>query len=226
MFNFSKNSKPRKLHAELPPGARIQTLFEEYIEPFLAKYDFKYVKSEFIFKRKLGDFSQEVWISKSKHNRGDEVCGFWINISVRVPKYPQWHNLKYGKPPRTDIVVNFYHHNIKEWKTKFGHYHYNLAKQDNVKVFEEIQDNLSKIAFPLLDEYSNYEKAADLLLQRRQFFSLSKIIDFYIIENKMEKARNAVIFIDSCFNNDKNTSPLLISELKDRKNILSPQSDS
>ncbi|HTB26235.1 MAG TPA: hypothetical protein VK711_12750 [Puia sp.] len=226
MFNYNKNKKPRKLHAELPPGVRIQKLFEEYIEPFLAKYDFRYVKSEFTFKRKVGDFSQEIWISKSKYNRGDEVCGFWINISVRVLNYIKWHNLRYGKSPRTDIVMNFYHHNLKEWKTKFGHYRYNLAKQDNIQVFEEIPDNLFKIAFPLLDEYSNYENAADLLLQRRQFFSLSKIIDFYIMENKMEKARNAVIFIDSCFKNDKDSSPQLISELKDRKNILSPLSDS
>jgi hypothetical protein len=225
MFNFNKNKKPRKLYADLPPGARIQKLFEEFVEPFLAKNDFKYVKSEFTFKRKVSDFSQEIWISKKKFNRGDEVCGFWINLSVRVLNYTKWHNLRYGKSPRSDIVVNFYHHNIKEWKTKFGHNHYNLAKQDNIKVFEEIQDNLSKIAFPLLYEYSNYEKAADLLLLRREFQSLSKIIDFYILENKMEKAKDAVIFIDSCFNKQKGTSPLLISELNDRKNILSTQSD-
>ena len=102
----------------MPPGDRIQKLFEEKIEPFLIKDGFKFVKSKNLFKRKVGQFTQEIYIAKDKWNRADEVCSFWIIFNVLADNYNQWHKQNYGVPPLNNAVTGFYDNHLKNWKTE------------------------------------------------------------------------------------------------------------
>ena len=82
MFNLFKRQKEiTKWYAELPPGERIANLFEEKVEPVLSLHGYKYVKSRVFFKRKVGQLTHEISVSKSKWNKGDKVCCFWLVFS-------------------------------------------------------------------------------------------------------------------------------------------------
>ena len=80
--SFNRQDKITKLYQDLPPGDRIRKLFEEKVEPFLSEYGFKFIKSKNLFKRKVGQLTQEIYIAKSKWNRADEECSFWLIFSV------------------------------------------------------------------------------------------------------------------------------------------------
>lgn len=193
MFNlFNRKETITKLHQDLPPAERIRRLFEEQLAPILSGYGFTFNRSKTLFKRKAGDFTQEIIISKSKWNLGDEVCQFWLVFSITADLYIQWHKQKYGTLPVNNGVTGFYHNHLKNWKTQYPLDKYDLAKQDNQQIFEEIHTNILHLVLPLLDSYSDYERAADTFMQKKEYWWVAKIVDFYLIAGKEEKAKHAL----------------------------------
>src|SRR6478736_469573 len=97
MFNIFKKKKttsegqqkpmPIKLYEDLSPGDRIRKLFEDFIEKDLSEKRFKLLKSDICFKRKIGDFTQEISVSRSKWNSSNTVVNFWINICIKADNY-------------------------------------------------------------------------------------------------------------------------------------------
>ena len=201
---FNRQDKITKLHQDLSPGDRIRKLFEEKIEPWLTKQDFKFIKSKNIFKRKVGQFTQEIYIAKGKWNKADEVCSFWLIFDVLADNYNQWHKQNYGSLPLNNGVTGFYHNHLKNWKTEYKLDKYDLSKQDNNKVFEEIKDNLENIIMPLFDKFSDYEKSADTLMQNKEYWWAAKIYDYYLIAGKIDKAKQALIAGKKYYDNQTN----------------------
>lgn len=231
MFNFFKKKKtapisegqqqkqiiPVKLYEDLSPGDRIRKLFEDFVEKELSEKGFKLLKSDICFKRKVGDFTQEISVSRSKWNSSNIVVNFWINICVKADAYSKWHKLRYGAEEPNHYVRCYYHYWLQEWKKKFTYYKYDLAKQDNVEVFNEIKENLLSIGLQILDNYSDYERAADLLLQERQYGFATKIIDFYLLAGNNKKAQSAYEFLYKYFIEDENeTRPDIIQGILER----------
>lgn len=193
MFNlFNRKETIIKLHQDLPPAERIGLLFYEQLAPVLSTYDFTFVNSKTLFKKKVGEFTQEIHISKSKWNRGNDVCRFWLVFSVTADKYNDWHLQKYGVLPINNVVTGFYHNHLKDWATQYPLDKYDLAKQDNQKIFEEIQANVTKLVLPLLNRYSDYEQAADTFMQKQEYWWVAKVVDFYLIAGKEQKAKHAL----------------------------------
>lgn len=190
---FKRQDKITKLYHDLPPGDRIKKLFEEKIAPHLTKHGFRFLKSKSLFKRKVGQFTQEISISKSKWNKADEVCCFWLVFSVNADTYNGWHFEKYGTHPLNNCVTSFYHNHLKNWKTEYKLDKYDLSKQDNPKVLQEIKENLEKLVLPLFDKFSNYEQSADTLIQNKEFWWAAKIYDYYLISGKLDKAKQALL---------------------------------
>jgi len=204
MFNlFKRNNEVTKLYSDLTPGERIDRLFEEKIGLFLIKYDFRFIKSKSLFKRKIGEFSQEIAISKSKWNRDDEVCSFWLVFSVTADTYQGWHTQKYGTSPLNSIVTGFYHSNLKNWKTKYKLDKYNLSKQDNETVFQEIKFNLENVVLPLLEKFRDYESSADTLMNKKEYWWAAKIYDYYLMSGKPDKAKQALLAGKNYYNRQK-----------------------
>jgi hypothetical protein len=194
MLNFiRRQNKITKLYQDLPPGDRIRKLFEEKIAPFLARDGFKFIKSKNLFKRKVGQFTQEIYIAKSKWNKADEVCSFWLIFNVLADNYNQWHNEKYGTIPLNNGVTGFYHNHLKNWKTEYKLDKYDLSTQDNIKVFNEIKGNLQNVIMPLFDKFSDYEKSADSLMENKEYWWAAKIYDYYLIAGKVDKAKKTLI---------------------------------
>jgi Domain of unknown function (DUF4304) len=190
---FDRQGKITKLYQDLTPGDRIKRLFEEKVDPYLTKQGFKFIRSKNLFKRKVGQLTQGIYIAKSKWNRTEGACSFWLIFSVLADNYNQWHKQYYGKLPLNNAVTSFYHNHLKNWKTKYKLDKYDLSKQDNIKVFEEIKGNLEKLILPLFDKFSDYEKSADKLMQDREYWWAAKIYDFYLIAGKVDKAKQALI---------------------------------
>jgi hypothetical protein len=190
---FNRQDKIIKLYQDLPPGDRIKKLFEEKIEPLLTERGFKFIKSKNLFKRKAVQLTQEIYIAKSKWNRADEVCSFWLIFSVLADNYNQWHKQNYGTMPLNNVVTSFYHNHMKNWKTRYKLDQYDLSKQDNNKVFEEIKENIEKLILPLFDKFSDYEKSADTLMKNREYWWAAKIYDYYLIAGKVDKAKQVLI---------------------------------
>jgi hypothetical protein len=100
MFNlFKRHKEPTKLYADLPPAERITKLFEEKAEPTLSQYGYKFLKSKLLFKRIVGPLTHEISVSKSKWNKADEVCSFWLVFTIYADTYDDWHKVKYGTLP-------------------------------------------------------------------------------------------------------------------------------
>jgi hypothetical protein len=189
---FNRQEKIPKLYQDLPPGDRIKKLFEERIEPFLAKRGFKFIKSKNRFKRRVGPLTHEIYIAKGKWNKADEVCSFWLIINVLGDNYNQWHKQNYGTLPLNNCVTSWYHTDLKNWKTKYNLGKYNLSKQDNIKVFEEIKENLENLILPLFDKFSDYEKSADTLMQNKEYWWAAKLYDYYLIAGNADKAKQVL----------------------------------
>ncbi len=194
MFHlFNKKNEILKLYQDLAPGERIKKLFEEKLGPFLTANNFRFVKSKNLFKRQTGTFTQEIYVAKDKWNRGDEVCAFWLIFIITAGDFNAWHQKEYGTLPMNNIVASFYHNHLKNWKTEFLSQQYDLSKQDNNKVFEEIKVNIENLVFPLFDKYSTYETSADTLMERKEYWQAAKIYDYYSKTGNFGKAKNTLL---------------------------------
>jgi hypothetical protein len=191
--HFNRQEKITKLYHDLSPGDRIKKLFEEKAQPFLTKRGFKFIKSKNLFKRKAGQLTQEIYIAKGKWNKADEVCSFWLIFNVLADNYNKWHKQNYGTLPLNNVVTSFYHNHLKNWKTEYKLDKYDLSKQDNNKVFEEINENFENLIMPLFDKFSDYEKSADTLIQNKEYWWAAKIYDYYLIAGKADKAKQVLI---------------------------------
>jgi hypothetical protein len=219
MLNFIKRqTKITKLYQDLSPGDRIEKLFEEKIAPFLLQHDFKFIKSKKIFKRKVGQLTHEIYIAKNKWNKGDEVCSFWLVVSVLANNYNDWHKQAYGILPVNDCITSFYHNHLKNWQTEFKLDQYNLSKQDNEKVFKEIKLNLEKLVLPMLDKFSDYEHSADTLMQNKEYWWAAKIYDYYLIAGKLDKAKQALLAGKEYYDKQVDPQKEFFEALKSRLN--------
>ncbi|MBL7724229.1 MAG: hypothetical protein JNK27_08760 [Chitinophagaceae bacterium] len=215
-YKLNGQTTEGKIHSDLCPRERIKLILEEYIAHPLSLEGFKYYKSQSKFRRDIGPFRQEITISKDKWNRGNETCAFWLILFVYAKDYKKWHTLNYNKLPMNDIVFAEYHYHIATWTSKFGKGKYDLSVQNNLEVIEEIILNLKQIAIPLLDNYSDYERAADLLLLSESYGFISKIFDFYTIIGEPKKAKGSLQKAKSYLIKQTNCSHLLL-EIEERE---------
>lgn len=218
MFNRKKFK-----YTDLPPGDRIRKLLEEFVEPELTKLGFKLLKSELTFKRKIGEFTQEIHFSKNQWNFGNSVVSFWTILSVKSNFYVKWHKETYGFKPINEFVDSWYDNHIKTWNSEFWDGgQYDLTKFDNVKLMTDLTKNILNIGIPILNKISDWESAADYLFKKERWMHAAKIFDFYIISNQPKKAMETQNIIEKYFKElDINDVPKeRFEEIKIRKDYL------
>jgi hypothetical protein len=76
------------------------------------------------------------------------------------------------------------------------------VKQDNNKVFTEIKNNIIELVLPIFDKYSDYEKAADTLMENKEYWWGAKIFDYYLISGNSDKAKEVFIKSKEFFENE------------------------
>jgi hypothetical protein len=208
-------------YAELKPGDRIRKLIEEFVEPELKPLGFKLLKSELTFKRKIGDFTQEIYFAKNQRNFGKTIVCFWTILSVKSNFYVKWHEKTYGFKPMNEFVQSWYDNHIKNWSSDFWNGgQYDLTEFDNVKLMNDLTKNILTVGIPLLDKVSDWEGGADDLMERQRFGFVSKIFDFYILAGKKEKAIESLNEIEKYFSSIQDAPKERFEEIELKKDYL------
>lgn len=223
MFNRKKFK-----YTDLPPCDRIRKLIEEFVEPELAKLGFKLLKSELTFKRKVGEFTQEIYFAKNQRNSGNTVVSFWTILSVKSNFYVKWHEKTYGFKPMNEFVDSWYDNHIKTWNTEYWNGgQYDLTTFDNVKLMTDLTKNILNIGIPILNKISDWESAADYLFKEERWMHAAKIFDFYIISNQRNKAIESQNTIEKYFKTlaIKDVPKERFEEIKIRKDYLQQRSE-
>jgi len=73
----------------MTPKENLQEAFEATVTPRMEERGFHYVRSRFTYKRKSGDFIQQISIELSKYNTRTSIR-FWSFFEVTSPKYNRW----------------------------------------------------------------------------------------------------------------------------------------
>ena len=73
----------------MTPKETLQAAFETGISPHLLVRGFRYVRSQFAYKRKAGDFTQQISITLSHHNTAESI-EFSSGFYVSTPEYNKW----------------------------------------------------------------------------------------------------------------------------------------
>jgi hypothetical protein len=215
---FTRN---KMKYEELKPGDRIRKLIEEFVKPELTQLGFKLLKSELTFKRKIGNFTQEIYFAKNQRNFGNTIVSFWIILSVKSNYYVKWHEKTYGNKPMNEFVQSWYDNHIKTWNSDYWNGgKYDLTKFDNYELMYDLKKNILRIGVPLLDKVSNWENAGDNLMENERFGFVSKIFDFYILANKKEKATECLKKIEDYFKSANDFPKERFEEIERRKDYL------
>jgi hypothetical protein len=215
---FTRN---KMKYEELKPGDRIRKLIEEFVKPELTQLGFKLLKSELTFKRKIGNFTQEIYFAKNQRNFGNTIVSFWTILSVKSNYYVKWHEKEYGIKPMNEFVQSWYDNHIKSWNSNYWNSgKYDLTEFDNIKLMKDLKKNILTIGIPLLDKVSNWENAGDNLMENERFGFVSKIFDFYILAGKKEKAIESLKKIEEYFKSVNDFPQEISEEIERRKDYL------
>lgn len=213
--------RKRIKYADLKPGDRIRKLVEEYVEPELSKIGFKLLKSKLTFKRKVGEFTQEIYFAKNQRNFGDTVVSFWTILSVESNFYVKWHEDTYGFKPMNEFICSWYDSHIETWNSEFWNgEQYDLTEFDNDKLMVDLTKNILNIGIPLLNKVSDWESAADYQMSNQRFGFISKIFDFYVLADKKEKAIESLKMAEEYFKSVADVPKERFEEIKIKKSLV------
>tara|TARA_R110002167_G_scaffold7267_1_gene34182 strand:+ start:219 stop:881 length:663 start_codon:yes stop_codon:yes gene_type:complete len=214
-------TRKKMKYSELKPGDRIRKLIEEFVQPELTTLGFKLLKSELTFKRKIGNFTQDIYFAKNQRNFGNTIVCFWTILSVKSNYYVKWHEKTYGFKPMNEFVESWYDNHIKDWGSDYWNGgHYDLTEFDNVKLMNDLTKSILTIGIPLLDKVSDWESAADSLMERQRFGFISKIFDFYILAGKEKKAIESLKLIEDYFKSVDEVPKERFEEIERKKDYL------
>tara|TARA_R110002124_G_C8743987_1_gene497667 strand:+ start:57 stop:773 length:717 start_codon:yes stop_codon:yes gene_type:complete len=181
--------KPLHLYSELKPMERITKLFLEFTFPSLEKNGFKYLKSQQEFKKR-NDFFQFVihWYGR-KYNEGNLSVEFDIVLHVISPKYRKWETKFYNLEKNWERAIDGTRVDyIENWNKEFYYSGwYDLVKDDNDKVMRSINKNFETFGKEFFQHYETIDSAINKL-KENPIIHFESIIDFYIIQDKWEKA--------------------------------------
>ncbi|PCJ84822.1 MAG: hypothetical protein COA57_08480 [Flavobacteriales bacterium] len=195
-----------ELYSGLKPKERIDKVIFDKVKPPLEELGFKYLKSEPSFKRSVNNFIQEISFSTSKWNETDEHVAFDLYIEVVSKEYDEWCKLNYPDQVNGNRIFGFRPQNLPEkswklpnwshfWDNRFYNGWYNLAEHDNKDLIESLLNDLHTIAIPLMDAASEWSSAAKLLRAYQDWTVLPLIMDCYLIEDKIEDAKELLDWV-------------------------------
>ncbi len=171
----------------MKPRELIKECLKKEIEPALSELDFKFSKSGLKFQRKNVEFLQVITTHLNRYNRENLSAEFYFSFSVTSPKYSQWYLLEYNRKPSNNALAGEMYWNLEGWK----HPRPDIASEKNrKKKMQLLLEDILSIGLPFLEKYSDWENAADLLLEKNWLHD--KACDFYLIAGKRSKAQKAL----------------------------------
>ncbi len=181
--------KPTHLYSDLKPIERITKLFLEFTFPSLEKSGFKYLKSQNEFKKKNDFFQFSIHWYGRKYNQGNSSVEFDIVLHVLSPKYRKWETEFYNLEKNWERAIDGTRVDyIENWNKEYYHSGwYDLVKDGNDDVMERINENLKTSGEKFFQNYETLDSAINKL-NENPIRNFESIIDFYILQNKWNKA--------------------------------------
>ncbi|MCB0795399.1 MAG: hypothetical protein KDB88_11735 [Flavobacteriales bacterium] len=191
------------------------------MEPDLNALGFQLLKSDITFKRKKEGFSQEVHFALNNRNSGSSIVVFWLILSVRSSFYTKWHLDTYHQEAMNDHINSWDSINNSKLETPYSRSgHYDLTQHDNVKLMVTVREALMQRGIELLDRSSDWQGAADQLMEEKKYGSVAKIFDFYILSGHIGKAEDSLQFIEDHYKQTGNIPEKRFEEIRIRRAYL------
>jgi hypothetical protein len=178
-------------HSELNPKERILKVIEDYLKPFLEKEDFKFLKSQNMFKKNYDFFEYHISFYNNRYNHGNETVEFEIYINILSPKYKKWEKSFYGYENKIGgtYIDGGNANGFKNWSEEFLEANwYSLVENDNEKLINRIKENIQNVALPYFNKFKKIDSTIEELLKNNNDGNFLLIFDLLIMENNFDSA--------------------------------------
>jgi hypothetical protein len=187
----SKAAQPSMPGNRMKPKALIIANIEAILLEPLTAAGFKFSAGQLTFKRAQNEFVQTIHFQANRHNEERLCVQFWSHYQVSSRSYTTWHKARYGREPVNNIVGGVADWNITNWQFpvidgKQDKEHQLVDPAHRATVMASLRDNLLALAIPWLEHRSNWENAAQALVDTQD--SHARACDFYLMAGKQEKA--------------------------------------
>ncbi|WDF63358.1 DUF4304 domain-containing protein [Flavobacterium sp. KACC 22763] len=173
------------------PKDLITTSIEKTLLKPLTQIGFTFSKSTLTFKRKVDEFVQTIHFQLNRHNQENVSAEFWTSFGISSNLYSKWHKTNFNENPINSILSSSMDWNIKNWEfpvindKKESHFQI-ISEKERENVLQTLKNNVLNIGVPFLDNLSNWENAANKLVEEKWFHY--KACDFFLIAGNNEKA--------------------------------------
>lgn len=172
----------------------INSIEQTLVEP-LGKLGFKFSKSTLTFKRKQKEFLQTIRFQLNRHNEEHTCAEFWTSYSVSSKEYSRWYQAAFGTEDSNDHLNTEMDWNIEGMTFPVidnkQELHFQVIEAAHrEQVLNILKENIIHIGIPYLNRLSDWENAAQDLLDKDWFHD--KAADFFLIAKNKEKARLAL----------------------------------
>lgn len=165
----------------------------------MQKLGFNYSKSQKTFKRRVGDFTQVIYLSSSSWNFEDN-CWFSLGFSVESREYGRWYERTWGAPPYGPEIWAAGEWGIPNWprrpssisrkKILLTQFLLTNSAEDKAQMII-LRKALEGPALEQLDRVSSYEGAAQARLDN-SFREYPIACDLFMIAGNTEKAKKTI----------------------------------
>lgn len=178
-------------HSELKPKERILKVIKDYLNPFLEKENFKFLKSQNMFKKNNDFFEYHISFFNNRYNHGNETVEFEIYLNIHSLKYKKWEKSFYGYENKIGgtYIDGGNANGFKNWNHKFLEANwYSLVENDNEKLINCIKENIQNIAMPYFNKFKTRDSAIEELLKNNNDGNFLLIFDLLIINSDFDTA--------------------------------------
>ncbi len=149
----------------MTPKQVVQDAFEGSVTPWLESLGFTYSRSQFRYRRKVGEFDQCISVSLSQRNSIDRIS-FWSAFGVRSGVYNRWLKSQRREPSK-NVIAGCNDWNIPGWISEEDqpmHFDFGDPARRPL-VLNEWRRRCETVGIPYLIRLSSWEGAADELLR-------------------------------------------------------------
>jgi hypothetical protein len=151
----------------MTPKETLQAAFAEKVDPFLRDFGFVGLASQFVYQRKVGEFTQQISITLSHRNSAEWIL-WWSAFNVSSAAYNRWLKLR-KRPAYTGMLVGHEDWNIPGWREEgdysSGHQFGDPATR--AAVLDDWMQRCRTVGIPFLDQLSTWHGAAEDLLRNQ-----------------------------------------------------------
>ena len=189
----------------MKPSDLLHARIEEFLLAPMQELGFSYSKSQRTFRRKVGDFSQVIYLQPSSHNY-ENNCWFTLGFHVEAREYGRWYEQTWGEPVPTVTIWASSYWDIPDWPRKpkkalFGlvtrkgkgvplEFHLTNGDEDEAQL-EVLREALEGPALSQFEKVTSWEGAAEDIW-KRTLHQLPKACDLFMIAGNADKARDVI----------------------------------